>query len=101
MKGIGQEGKTLKQLLEESEEAFNKTGYLFGLKETELATKDPLKLELFHTRLRAAMVAGREQVRQISTRRNVDQNDRAIVGGFLGHIPDRVWCYQRHRRVAT
>ncbi len=66
MKGIGREGKTLKQMLEESEEAFSKTGYLFGLKETELSTKDPLKLELFHTRLRAAMVAGREQVRQIS-----------------------------------
>lgn len=66
MKGIGWDGKTLRETLEESEKAYQETGNYNGLKELELVIKDPLKLELFHSRLRAAMVAGREQVRMIS-----------------------------------
>lgn len=66
MKGIGKDGKTLKAMLEENEKAHQETGHVFGLKELKLATENPLKLELFHTRLRSAMVAGREQARLIS-----------------------------------
>jgi N-methylhydantoinase B/oxoprolinase/acetone carboxylase alpha subunit len=66
MKGIGREGKHLKELLEESEQKYQESGHFFGLKNLKLATENPMKLELLHTRLRAAMVGGREQVRQIS-----------------------------------
>jgi len=66
MKGIGWDGKTLREMLEETEKAYQETGHYCGLKELEIATSDPLKLELFHSRLRAAMVAAREQVRMIS-----------------------------------
>jgi len=66
MKGIAWDGKTLKETLAESEKTYQETGHYRGIKELELATKDPLKLELLHSRLRAAMVSGREQVRMIS-----------------------------------
>jgi acetone carboxylase, alpha subunit len=66
MKGIGFGGKNLKQMLEENEGAYRETGYYSGLRKLELATRDPLKLEVFHSRLRAAVVAGREQARMIS-----------------------------------
>jgi acetone carboxylase alpha subunit len=66
MKGIGLDKKTLKQMLVESEGAYQETGHYSGLQELELATSDPLKLEVFHSRLRSAVVAGREQARMIS-----------------------------------
>jgi acetone carboxylase alpha subunit len=66
MKGIGFNGKTLIQMLDEGEEAYQKTGNYSGLKKLEFTTTDPLKLEVFHSRLRAALVAGREQARMIS-----------------------------------
>lgn len=66
MKGIGWDGKALREMLEESEKLYRETGHYCGLKELELATKDPLKLELFHSRLRAAMVSAREQIRMIT-----------------------------------
>ncbi len=66
MESIGWNGKTLKEMLTESEQAYQETGSYCGLRDLELATTDPLKLELFHARLRAAMVSAREQVRMIS-----------------------------------
>jgi len=66
MKGIGFGGKTLIEILEENERTYRETGRYCGIKELELATSDPLKLELLHSRLRAAMVSAREQVRMIS-----------------------------------
>ncbi len=66
MKEIGFGGKTLQQMLGETEKAFRETGRYAGLTELKLATKDPLKLEIFHSRLRAAVVSGREQARMIS-----------------------------------
>ena len=66
MKGIGLAGRTLRQMLDESEKAYQETGHYGGLEELELATSDPLKLELFHSRLRAAVVSGREQARMVS-----------------------------------
>ena len=66
MKGIGKDGRTLKAILEEHEKALQETGHVFGLEDLRLVTESPLKLELLHTRLRSAMVAGREQTRLIS-----------------------------------
>lgn len=66
MKGIGKSGQTLMQMLEESEKAYRDTGRYGGLSELELAAGDPLKLEVFHSRLRSAVVSGREQARMIS-----------------------------------
>ena len=65
-KGIGWDGKTLKEMLGERQRLTKETGCYYGLKELELYESDPLKVETLHTRLRAAMVAGREQARLIS-----------------------------------
>jgi acetone carboxylase alpha subunit len=66
MKGIGLDGKTLKQMLDENERAYRETGHYGGLTDLELARNDPLRLEVFHSRLRSAVVSGREQARMIS-----------------------------------
>lgn len=65
-KGIGWDGKTLMEMVEERERLTKETGRYHGLKDLELNDSDPLRLETLHTRLRAAMVAGREQARMIS-----------------------------------
>ncbi len=49
--GIGWGNKTLKQLLEEKEKVYKDTGYYYGLKDLPLSKADPMKLELFHSRL--------------------------------------------------
>ncbi|MBM4463360.1 MAG: hypothetical protein FJ012_08500 [Chloroflexi bacterium] len=65
-KGIGWGGKTLKEMLEKKERLYNQTGSYYGLKQLPLAAADPLKLELFGTRLLSAIIAGREATRMIS-----------------------------------
>jgi N-methylhydantoinase B/acetone carboxylase alpha subunit len=64
--GIGPEGKTLIELLEESERRFGETGYYWGLKRLELYEKDPLKWERDRARLRAIVVLAREAATRIA-----------------------------------
>jgi len=64
--GIGPEGKTLIELLEESERRFRETGYYWGLKRLELYEKDPLKWERDRARLRAIVVLAREAATRIA-----------------------------------
>ncbi|OGW17427.1 MAG: hypothetical protein A3G93_03940 [Nitrospinae bacterium RIFCSPLOWO2_12_FULL_45_22] len=64
--GIAYNGKTIKELLEERDKRTAKSGYYYGLKELELYKGDPMKLELFFSRLLAATIAGRETTRMIS-----------------------------------
>jgi len=65
-KGIGWGEKTLKNMLEEEKQLYIETGYYYGLKELPLMKEDPLKMEIFFSRLLAALVAGRESTRMIS-----------------------------------
>jgi acetone carboxylase alpha subunit len=65
-KGIGWGGKTLKEMLAEKEQLYRETGYYYGLKELPLMKEDPLKMEVFFSRLLATVVAGRETTRMIT-----------------------------------
>lgn len=64
--GIGEGERTMKDLLEESTRLYQETGYWAGLKELKLAKQDPVKLELFQSRMLAAVVAGREAYKMVS-----------------------------------
>lgn len=65
-KGIGWGGKTLKEMLEEKERLYQETGCYYGLKDLPLTQEDPLKMEIFFSRLLATVIAGRETTRMIS-----------------------------------
>jgi acetone carboxylase alpha subunit len=64
--GIGEEGKSLKEMLEESERLLEETGYYYGLQDLSLMKKDPLKVELIHSRLISALIAARETTKMIT-----------------------------------
>ncbi|MEM1587188.1 MAG: hydantoinase B/oxoprolinase family protein [Candidatus Bathyarchaeia archaeon] len=64
--GIGLGGKTLKELLEENKRLFTETGYYYGVKELTLRNEDPVKLEIFYSRLLSLVVGARESVRYIA-----------------------------------
>ncbi|MDD5700844.1 MAG: hydantoinase B/oxoprolinase family protein [Dehalococcoidales bacterium] len=64
--GIGWGNRTLKEMLDEIEKLYQESGYYFGLKTLPHADQDPMKLELFHSRLLSAAIAGRETTRMIS-----------------------------------
>ena len=64
--GICWGNQTLKSMLEQNGELYKETGYYYGLKDLPLSSKDPMKMELFHSRLLSAAIAGRETTRMIS-----------------------------------
>ena len=65
-KGIGEGGKTLKQLKDDSERLLQETGCYYGITKPHVLRDDPVKSELFHSRLLAILIAGRETTRMIS-----------------------------------
>src|SRR4030042_573847 len=65
-KGIGEGGKTLKQMLSESRKLLRETGHYAGLENLKLKEADPVKYEVFHSRILASLIAGRETTRMIS-----------------------------------
>lgn len=65
-KGIGQGGKSLKQMLEDNERLYRETGCYAGVTEPHLLKEDPVRAELFHSRIMAALIAGRETCRMVS-----------------------------------
>jgi acetone carboxylase, alpha subunit len=65
-KGIGDGGKTLKQMLEESRNRYKETGCYDGIAKPHVLSKDLIKAELFHSRLLSCLIAGRETCRMIS-----------------------------------
>jgi N-methylhydantoinase B/oxoprolinase/acetone carboxylase alpha subunit len=65
-KGIGWNGKTLKQMLEESEEIFKKTGKYAGLDKLSLKEEDPIRYERVFSRIRGGLVNARETAMNIS-----------------------------------
>jgi acetone carboxylase alpha subunit len=65
-KGIGEGGKTLKQMLEENEQLYRDTGCYAGMTDPHVLKEDPVRAELFHSRVMAALIAGRETCRMVS-----------------------------------
>jgi len=66
VKGIGEDGKTLQQIMEENERLYRETGCYAGIREPHLLKENPVKGELFHSRIMASMIAGRETTRMVS-----------------------------------
>jgi N-methylhydantoinase B len=64
--GIGWEGRTLQQMLEESERLFSITGHYWGLRELELMRADPIGYEKLFSRLRGGLVSARATALNIS-----------------------------------
>jgi len=65
-KGIGEGGKTLKQMLEEGEKLYEQTGCYNGITDPHLLSDDPIRSELFHSRILSSLIAGRETTRMVS-----------------------------------
>ncbi len=63
---VGWDGKTLKEMLEEGVDLFEKTGKYYGVKNLALKEDDPLKYERLYSRLRGMMVASREAALRVS-----------------------------------
>jgi len=65
-KAIGDGGKTLKQMLEGSRRLIKETGCYAGITRAHVLKGDPIKAELFHSRIMSSLIAGRETCKQVS-----------------------------------
>lgn len=63
---IGENGKTLKAMLAESEQAFASTGRYRGIQELSLKKEDPIHYEKLWSRLRGALVGARDTALNVS-----------------------------------
>lgn len=63
---IGWDGKSLKQMLKESEEIFARTGRYYGIEELTLKKQDPIRYERLFARIRGGLVNARETALNIS-----------------------------------
>lgn len=64
--GIGFQGKSLAQALEDSERIFRQTGSYQGVRELTLKSANPIRFEKIASRLRGALVGARETALNIS-----------------------------------
>ena len=64
--GIGENGKGIKQMLDEGERLYQESGCYAGITDPHLLRDDPVKYELFHSRIMSALISGRETTRMIS-----------------------------------
>ena len=78
--GIGEDGKTLVDMMEESRRLFEETECYAGITEPRLLRDDPIKGELFHSRILASMIAGREVTRMISGSPFVNEIAELCIG---------------------
>lgn len=65
-KGIGEGGKTLKQMLEENSALYEETGCYAGVIDPHVLRDDPVRTELFHSRIISALISGRETTKKVS-----------------------------------
>lgn len=65
-KGIGDGGRTLKQVLEKNRGLYAETGCYAGITDPHVLRDDPIKAELFHSRMMSALISGRETCKMIS-----------------------------------
>lgn len=63
---IGWNGKTLQEMLEESEEKLEETGRYQGIEKLELKKEDPFRYERAYANLRGALVSARETALHVS-----------------------------------
>src|SRR2546421_10595790 len=63
---IGWDGRTLRQMLEESERLFAETGRYWGLGDLPLKEENPLRYERIFAKLRGGLVNARETAKNIS-----------------------------------
>lgn len=80
--GIGEGGKTLAQMLNDSELLYQQTGHYWGLQDLDQWVEDPLRMELFHSRLLAAVGAAREVTRMVSASAFVREAGELCIGFF-------------------
>lgn len=65
-KGIGYEGKSLLEILNESERKFRESGRYYAIDVLTLKKKDPIKYEVFYSRLLHGCIAAREAARHVA-----------------------------------
>ena len=65
-KNIGWNGKTIREMLTESEKIFKKTGHYYGLEKLSLKEQDPIHYEKTFSRLRGGLVSARETALNIA-----------------------------------
>ncbi len=65
-KPVGWDGRTLREMLEESERAFEETGRYCGLEGLSLKDSDPIRYEKVFAKLRGGLVNARETAMNIS-----------------------------------
>lgn len=63
---IGEQGKTLKQMLEDAERRLAETGHYQGVTDLSLKKQDPIHYEKLWSRLRGALVGARETALNVS-----------------------------------
>jgi len=81
-KGIGEGGRSLRQMLEENERIYRETGCYAGITEPTVLADDPVKAELFHSRIMAALISGRETCRLVSASPYVREVAELCIGVF-------------------
>jgi len=65
-KGIGDGRRTLKQMLEDNRRLLKETGCYAGITQPHVLRDDPVKAELFHSRMMSSLIAGRETCKMVS-----------------------------------
>ena len=65
-RGIGWDGATLREMLEESERKFRDTGRYYGLDKLQLLEEDPIRYERIFSMIRGGLVNARETALNIS-----------------------------------
>ncbi|MFB0560310.1 MAG: hydantoinase B/oxoprolinase family protein [Candidatus Lokiarchaeia archaeon] len=96
---IGWDGKTLKEMLEESENLFEETGRYYGLEKLEFKEQNPLVYERVFALIRGSLVSARETSMNISaspivqelgelcfTLYNPEGDTIAISTGIITHV---------------
>jgi acetone carboxylase alpha subunit len=65
-KGLGRGGITLKEQLLHSEKLLTQTGRYYGIERLSCKEDDPIKYELFHSRLLSTLISAREVAKMVS-----------------------------------
>jgi acetone carboxylase alpha subunit len=65
-KGLGDDGRTLKQMLEDNRRLLKETGCYAGITKPHILREDPIKAELLHSRIMSSLISGRETCKLIS-----------------------------------
>lgn len=84
-RGIGWNGKTLREQLAVLEDKTEATGHYAGLSELPLKTADPIRYEQLYSRLRADLVSARETSKKVSATPIVEQEGELCYGLFTPH----------------